>query len=122
LNIKSLFCTDQSRTSVPARVKKMATAGSAATKKNISIVKEENEDASGEVKKFFEFFSFIFLNHKYKIHIIHKYPTGSTRIFNYTIRFHCKSKQFYVIYICMSISLLLFYILLFEFVIKNKKN
>jgi hypothetical protein len=38
----------------------MATVGSAATKKNISIVKEENEDASGEVKKFFEFFLLFF--------------------------------------------------------------
>jgi len=92
LTIKSLLCTDQSRTSGPARVKKLANTVSAATKKNISIVKEENEDASGEVKKILRISSFFFLNHKYKMHIIHQYPTGSTRIFKYTIRFHCKSK------------------------------
>jgi len=92
LDIQSLLYTDPSRTSGPVRVKKLPNAVSAAAKKNISIVKEESEDASGQVKKFFEFLFFFFLNHKYKMHIIHQYPTGSTRIFKYTIRFHCKSK------------------------------
>jgi hypothetical protein len=59
LNIKSLFCTDQPRTSAPARVKKMATAVSAATKKNISIVKEEDENTFGEVKKLLLFSLFL---------------------------------------------------------------
>jgi hypothetical protein len=54
-----LFCTDQTRTSVPARVKKIATVVSTTAKKNISIVKEENEDTFGEVKKILLFSLFL---------------------------------------------------------------
>lgn len=47
---------DQTRPSGPARVKKIAAAVSAATKKNISAVKEEDEDTFGEVNVFLTFF------------------------------------------------------------------
>jgi hypothetical protein len=56
---------DQSRTTGTARVKKIAAVVSATSKKNISIVKEEDENKSGEVKNFFKFsFFFLLINHK----------------------------------------------------------
>lgn len=48
---ESLF-TDQSRTSAPSRAKKATTTGNTTTKKNISMVKEEDEDAIQQVEIF----------------------------------------------------------------------
>jgi hypothetical protein len=56
--IKYFSSIDQPRISGPVRVKKLANAVNAATKKNISRVKEENEDTMEEVNKIFLFLSY----------------------------------------------------------------
>lgn len=89
------FTSDQSRTPNPTRAKKATTNVNVATKKNISMVKEEDEDGMHQVKRFFLFSSCS--ESQFNMHLIHIHLTGSTQLLEYSTRFRCKSNRIYIV-------------------------